>query len=103
MRVAAAAAVLLLSAAVTVTSAGRSLQDVVTEDGTYYTMSLYQASGALLILFALQHRCDAFPVLPFGTATRRVTESAVLPILFDRSAVNFNLISVNSKNEILKY
>ena len=62
MRVA-AANVLLLSAAVTVTSAGRSFQDVVTEDGTYYTMSLYQASGAVFILLVLQHKCYASPVL----------------------------------------
>lgn len=48
MRVATVAAV-LLCAAVTATSAGRGFQEVVTEDGTYYTMSLYQASPNTLV------------------------------------------------------
>ena len=95
MRVAAAAAVLLLSAAVTVTSAGRSFQDVVTEDGTYYTMSLYQASGALFILFVLQNK-----MLCFSGSSERPQDGSpkVFIISFDHSTVNFNLISVNSKN-----
>ena len=56
----------LLCAAVTATSAGRSFQEVVTEDGTYYTMSLYQARHTFGV-----YTVRSPPHIFSGTVTRR--------------------------------